>query len=292
MDTLLSTYSTRALNTSKSSHGLQLVVEEGAKEFSGDVSNLPSIDSTEAVLGGGSSCLAIVQIRLPVVPVGFFASSALFAFFAALSINLVVSVLCALSGLLDFSDSLEGFWGLDGDDHELTSGVVRDGSPIAASHALELTEDSGKVAHLPLDSEVHKNVTRVHNEGVEKFDSTSLGGESLNIVRLGLEILDEGVRSGEAVGKLNICAFKITSIKTSVLHTLHESEPVGASARGIDNEAADLSGSTCSSSVASRDHVHSFDIKLALGVVETDKTLAVVSLELAFVLISALLSVS
>ena len=135
-------------------------------------------------------------------------------------------------------------------------------------------------------------MARVHDESVEKFDSTSLGSEGLQVVCLSLEVLHEGVGSGEAVGKLNIGTFKVASVKTRVLHTLHESEPIGTSACGIDHEAADLSGGTRSSSVASRDDVHSLDIEFTFGVVETDKTLAVVSLEFVFVLVSALLSVS
>lgn len=145
---------------------------------------------------------------------------------------------------------------------------------------------------LPLDGHVHEDGARVHDERVEKFDGTRLAGEGLDVVCLGLEVLKNGVGSGEAVGQLDVVTGQdvASSVETSILHALDEAEPVGALASGIDHKAVDLGGGTAGF-VASRDHVHPFDIEFAVGAVSVDETLAVVSLELGLVLVGALLGV-
>ena len=130
---------------------------------------------------------------------------------------------------------------------------------------------------------------RVHDEDIEELKSTRLGGESLDVIGLGLEIFKKSEGRGEAVSKLDSFVGEDGSSllsKTVVLETLNETEKVGGASSGVDGEAghegnrdAGADRGTISSLV---DPSETVGIDLTMFIMEANKTLAEVSFESVF----------
>lgn len=121
----------------------------------------------------------------------------------------------------------------------------------------------------------------------------------MNVVASDVEVLDESIGGGEAVGKGNSVDGKdgvLRCAKTFVLEAVHKAENVGAAGGGIDGEArhncyADGATERSLVSILSRP-AETIGVHMAFLVQETGETSAEVSLETILGCIDSLLGPS